>query len=118
MKRPMLVVLCALSLGFAASAQRLPTNVIPESYDLTFTPNLEKATFSGEETIHVRLLKPAKTITLNSAEIEYQEVKITAGSFHMTVPATTDEKSDQATFTVPVELPARDYFIHIKYTGI
>ncbi len=31
---------------------------------------------------------------------------------------TLDEKSDQATFTVPVELPARDYFIHIKYTGI
>jgi aminopeptidase N/puromycin-sensitive aminopeptidase len=118
MKRPMLVALCALTFGLAASAQRLPTNVIPESYDLTFTPNLEKATFSGEETIHVRLLKPAKTITLNSAEIEYQEVKITAGSFHMVVPATTDEKSDQATFAIPVELPARDYFIHIKYTGI
>ncbi len=92
--------------------------MIPDSYDLTFTPNLEKATFTGEETIHVRLLKPAKTITLNSAEIEFQEVKITAGSFHMVVPVTLDEKSDQATFNVPVELPARDYFIHIKYTGI
>jgi aminopeptidase N len=118
MKRLMLVALCALTCGFTVSAQRLPTNVIPDSYDLTFTPNLEKATFSGDETIHVRLLKPATTITLNSAEIEYQEVKITAGSFHMVVPATLDEKSDQATFTVPVELPARDYFIHIKYTGI
>ena len=64
MKRLILVALCAITFGFAASAQRLPTNVIPESYDLTFTPNLEKATFSGEETIHVRLLKPAKTITL------------------------------------------------------
>jgi aminopeptidase N len=118
MKRLILVALCAITFGFAASAQRLPTNVIPDSYDLTFTPNLEKATFSGEETIHVRLLKPAKTITLNSAEIEFQEVKITAGSFHMVVPVTLDEKSDQATFNVPVELPARDYFIHIKYTGI
>jgi aminopeptidase N len=118
MKRLMPVALCALTFGFAAAAQRLPTNVIPESYDLTFTPNLEKATFSGEETIHVRLLKPAKTITLNSAEIEFQEVKITSGSFHMVVPATTDEKSDQVTFTVPVEVPARDYEIHIRYTGI
>ncbi len=89
MKRLMIVALCVLTFGIAASAQRLPTNVIPESYDLTFTPNLEKATFSGEETIHVRLLKPATTITLNSAEIEYQEVKITTGSFHMVVPATT-----------------------------
>ncbi len=118
MKRLIFVALCAITFGFAASAQRLPTNVIPESYDLTFTPNLEKATFSGEETIHVRLLKPANTITLNSAEIEFQEVKITAGSFHMVVPVTLDEKSDQATFNVPVELPARDYFIHIKYAGI
>jgi aminopeptidase N len=118
MKRLMLVSLCAISLSVAASAQRLPTNVIPESYDLSFTPNLEKATFSGDETIHVRLLKPATTITLNAAEIEFQEVKITAGSFHMVVPVTLDEKSDQATFNVPVELPARDYFIHIKYSGI
>jgi aminopeptidase N len=118
MKRVILVALCALAVSFAAYGQRLPENVIPESYDLTFTPNLEKATFSGEETIHVRLLKPAKTITLNSAEIEYQEVKITAGSFHLTTPVTLDEKSDQATFTAAVELPARDYFIHIKFTGI
>jgi aminopeptidase N len=118
MKRLILVALCAATFGIAASAQRLPTNVIPESYDLSFTPNLEKATFSGEETIHVRLLKPATTITLNAAEIEFQEVKITAGSFHLVVPVTLDEKSDQATFNVPVELPARDYFIHIKYTGI
>jgi aminopeptidase N len=118
MKRLILVALCGITFGFGASAQRLPTNVIPDSYDLTFTPNLEKATFTGEETIHVRLLKPAKTITLNSAEIEFQEVKITAGSFHMVVPVTLDEKSDQVTFNVPVELPARDYFIHIKYTGI
>jgi aminopeptidase N len=118
MKRVIVMALCALGLSFAASGQRLPENVIPESYDLTFAPNLEKATFSGEETIHVRLLKPSKTITLNSAEIEYQEVKITAGSFHLTTPVTLDEKSDQATFTAAVELPARDYFIHIKYTGI
>nr|HEV7954662.1 M1 family metallopeptidase [Candidatus Acidoferrales bacterium] len=118
MKHVILVALCATTLSFAASAQRLPTNVIPDSYDLTFTPNLEKATFSGEEAIHVRLLKPAATITLNAAEIEFQEVKITAGSFHLVVPVTLDEKSDQATFNVPVELPARDYFIHIKYTGI
>src|ERR1022692_3490335 len=105
MKRLMVAALCALGLSSAACAQRLPTNVIPESYDLTFTPNLEKATFSGQETIHVRLLKPAKTITLNSAEIEFQEVKITSGSLHLTTPVTTDEKSDQVTFTVPVELP-------------
>jgi aminopeptidase N len=118
MKRLILVALCAISFGFGVSAQRLPTNVIPDSYDLTFTPNLEKATFTGEETIHVRLLKPATTITLNAAEIEFQEVKITAGSFHLVVPVTLDEKSDQATFNIPVELPARDYFIHIKYTGI
>jgi len=118
MKRLMVAALCALGLSFAACAQRLPTNVIPESYDLTFTPNLENATFSGEETIHVRLLKPAKTITLNSAEIEFQEVKITSGSFHLTTPVTTDEKSDQVTFTVPVELPARDYDIRIRFTGI
>src|SRR5258707_4664185 len=90
MKRLIVVLLCEFSLCFAVAAQRLPTNVIPESYDLTFTPNLEKATFAGEETIHVRLLKPSKTITLNSAEIEFQEVKLTSGTFHLVVPVTLD----------------------------
>ena len=81
MKR--ILLLGAMTLLWAANlkAQRLPATVIPESYDLTFEPRLSSATFAGNETIHVRLLRAADSITINSAEIEFQEVKITAGRF-------------------------------------
>src|ERR1039458_8416396 len=54
-----------------AWAQRLPGGVRPEHYALTITPDLAKATFAGSETIDVVLDKPAKSITLNAAEIEF-----------------------------------------------
>ncbi len=53
----------------ALVAQRLPNNVRPEHYTLRLTPDIDKATFSGEETIDVTLAQPADSITLNAAEI-------------------------------------------------
>src|SRR5262249_46745821 len=106
--------LCALGAG----AQRLPGNVKPESYELTFTPNLEKATFGGDEVIRVRLEKPAKTITLNSAEIEFQEASVRAGGETQKTEVSTDEAKEMATLTVAKEIPAGVAEIRIKFTGI
>ena len=63
-----------------AVAQRLPGGVRPEHYALTITPDLAKARFAGEETIEVVLEKPATSITLNAAEIEFGAVKAWAGA--------------------------------------
>jgi len=64
--RMMLAVLLLLS-SFA-KAQRLPDTVVPEHYQLTLTPDLQKKTFQGEETIRIRLQKATPTVTLNAAE--------------------------------------------------
>src|SRR5262245_32016651 len=106
--------LCALGAG----AQRLPGNVKPESYELTFTPNLEKATFGGDEVIRVRLEKPAKTITVNSAEIEFQEASVRAGGATQKAEVSTDEAKEMATLTVAKEIPAGAAEIRVKFKGI
>ena len=62
-----------------AGAQRLPEVARPENYKLTFTPDLEKATFEGDETIAIEVLKPTSEITLNAADITFHEVSITSG---------------------------------------
>src|SRR5579864_5722668 len=118
MKRFLAVTVLSLVLGMGASAQRLPQNVVPESYDLTFTPDLAAAAFSGDETIHVRLQKPASSITLNSAEIAFTETTITAGGTTQTAAVTLDEKNEIAMLTVPNTIPAGPADIHIRYKGI
>ena len=79
MKRMLILTLACLGMAANVRGQRLPDTVLPESYDLTFEPNLTKATFSGDETIHVKLLKPAATVVLNAAELAFQETSISAG---------------------------------------
>src|SRR5215467_10511890 len=82
------------------SAQRLPdAGITPENYQLRFTPDLEKATFTGEETIRLKLDRAAATIVLNSAEIEFQGVTVTAGGKTQTASVALDPGKEQVTFT-------------------
>ncbi len=43
-------------ISFLACAQRLPRNIEPEHYQLTFAPDLQNEKFTGEEAIDVRVL--------------------------------------------------------------
>src|SRR5208282_1877948 len=117
MKRLVAVAVWSL-LAAATQAQRLPDNVVPDSYDLKFEPNLANASFSGDETIHVHLQKAATSIVLNSAEIEFKEVWLGSADFKQAAAVTKDEKTETATFTVPNTIPAGPVDIHIKFTGI
>jgi len=130
----------------AAGAQRLPGGVQPEHYSLTITPDLAKARFAGTETIEVVLEKPASTITLNAAEIEFGAVKayqwpsgliidpaipknwksLPPPDYDLTkldknpqtATVTLDAEKEQATFTFARELPAGPVTLEIAYTGI
>ena len=73
-----------------ADAERLSQTVVPEHYDLKLTPDLKAATFTGEEQIDVVLMESSTTITLNSAEIEFQGVTVKAGGKEQTGTAATD----------------------------
>ena len=101
-----------------ANAQRLPDTVRPEHYTLTLTPDLKAATFSGIETIDVTLAEPVSAITLNSAEIAFQSVSVTANGKQQTATVSLDKGKEQATFTVPDKLYAGKATLSITYTGI
>ena len=105
---------CLFLLVPAAHAQRLPGGAHPEHYSLTLTPDLNAATFTGEETIDVVLDAPSRAITLNAIEIKFLSVK--AGS--QTAAVSEDTTKEQATFTFPESLPAGKATLTISYTGI
>ncbi len=118
MKRLALLAVWSLFASSGILAQRLLENVVPDSYDLKFEPDLASATFAGDETIHVHLLKGATSIVLNSAEIEFKEVWIGSADFKQAASVAKDEKNETATFTVPSMVPAGNAEIHIRFTGI
>jgi aminopeptidase N len=113
--------LCFLCLEFAAhpaKAQRLPQTVRPEHYTLALTPDLKAATFAGKETIDVTLAEAANSITLNAAEITFHTVTVTAGENTQTATVALDAEKEQATFSVPQQIPAGKATLTVAYTGI
>ena len=130
-----------LAVNVGAQAQRLSGSV-PEHYSLTLTPDLQAATFSGEETIDLILVAPSKKITLNAADLKiisaqetHSEIvryvtKSGAGSqneFAGTMPGKSvrqdayvllEPANEQATFLFPKELPAGKVTLAIQYTGV
>jgi len=101
-----------------ADAQRLPVTAVPDRYDLTFTPDLKNATFTGSETIGVRLAQPGRSIVLNAAEITFTSARVTQEDRAQEATVTLDGGKEQATLTVPTSLAAGPATIRIEYSGI
>jgi aminopeptidase N len=118
MKRILAVLAFVLTTLSLAVAQRLPEVAIPENYKLTFTPDLEKATFEGDETISVRMLKPGSEITLNAAEINFHDVTITSGGSTQKAKVTPEKEKEMVVLSVEKPLAAGPATIHITYSGI
>lgn len=104
--------------SYSIHAQRLPDSVRPEHYTLHLTPDLDKATFSGDETIDVSLTQPSESITLNAAELQFQSVVATAKEIQSDGKVTLDAEKQQATLVFPKALPAGAVSLKIAYTGI
>jgi len=94
-----LIFILFITFSALAGAQRLPEWAVPQHYNLTFTPDLAKATFSGEETIDLLLLKPATSITLNAAELDIPLAEATQAEKTQTGSVSFDAPKEQATLT-------------------
>jgi len=118
MKR-IFAVISFLVLSFSlAVAQRLPENARPENYKLSFTPDLDKATFEGDETISLRLLKPGSEITLNAVDIDFHDVIITSGGATQKAKVTPEKEKEMVVLSVEKPLAAGPATVHITYSGI
>jgi len=118
MKKASVCLLVLLGLTAFSWAQRLPETAVPTNYKVTFTPNFTNDSFTGDETIQLRVPKATDKIVLNAAEIKFDNVTIKAGGNTQTAKVATDERSEMATFTFEKPVPAGDAELHIKYTGI
>ncbi len=97
------------------SKHRLPSYVKPERYKILLKPDLEKFTFSGEETIYLILEKPTKQITLHCAEIEIDSVKVSGGQAGK---ISYDSKAETATLTFQKPLAKGKGELELSFRGI
>ena len=114
----MLGVVTVLMCGANAEAQRLPETVRPEHYALRLTPDLNAATFRGEETIDVMASEPVDSITLNALEIKFDAVTTMVAGKELTATVTEDPAKEQVTFHFGQKLPAGKLALRVRYTGI
>ena len=66
--------------GSKVEFKRLPSNVIPLNYGITLKPNIKSFTFSGNETVKVKVNEETKTVVLNVLELDINVASFTTGS--------------------------------------
>ncbi|MBZ5680910.1 MAG: M1 family metallopeptidase [Acidobacteriia bacterium] len=118
MKRILVLAAFVMATFSLAAAQRLPQVASPENYKLTFTPDLEKATFEGDETISLKVLKPTSEITLNAVDIDFHDVTITSGGSSQKAKVTPEKEKEMVVLSVGKPLAPGSATVHITYTGI
>lgn len=101
------------------SEYRLPTTVTPERYEIKLTPDLEKFTFTGNETVQVSVAEPVDQIVLNAVELEIQRACISAGtSPEIEAKISYDAERERVTLKFPQEIARGVHQLAIDFTGI
>ena len=120
MMRSLLAALAAIVVlsPVPSIAQRLPTIVVPDHYDLAFRVDLRHNRFEGTETIRVHASQSTSKVVLNALEIEFQQVTIGTGAAAQPARVTLDEATQTATLSMPKPIDRGQTEIHIRYSGV
>ncbi|MEX2052196.1 MAG: M1 family metallopeptidase [Candidatus Paceibacterota bacterium] len=93
---------------------RLSKYIIPIEYHLELRPDLKNFTFSGSETVLLNILKPTKSLTLHSKEIDIETARI-GESF---AKINYNIKNETTTFIFPKVLPKGKHKLSLVFQGI
>ena len=91
------------------NSHRLPRTVVPSRYDIRLEPDLDTATYVGEETIQVEVRDEVDEVQLNAVELTFTRVEADGpdGS-RLEGAATLDSSTDRVSppLSAPVSDPA------------
>ena len=103
-----------LSASSPALAQgELARTVVPVSYDIRVEPDAAAMTFTGSETINIRVTAPTRTITLNAADLN-----VTLATFNgQPAPYTLDAATQRLTVTLPKAASVGNHRLAFAWSG-
>ena len=96
---------------------RLPTTVVPSRYDIRLEPDLEAATFAGEESIAITVAEAVSEIVLNAAELTVQRASVQlADGAVVQGSATLEVEDERVRLLFPSPIPAGEHRLTIAFT--
>ncbi len=98
---------------------RLSRDVLPTRYEIKLKPDLEAFVFEGQESIHLTLKKPQRSITLHADELEIESAEALVGTAsHNAQKISYDKTAETATFDFAKTLPKGKLQLKIIFRGI
>jgi len=102
------------------TTHRLPDTVRPERYNLELRPDLKRFTFTGDESIAIRVRRPVKSIELNASQLEVTKASVQRRG-ERAVPAKQIELiEDQQRLRLTFEsaIPRGEATLRLGFSGI
>jgi puromycin-sensitive aminopeptidase len=101
-----------------ATSHRLPRSVEPRRYELVISPDLGRATFSGEEQVEVLVHEATAQVVLNALElgIESAELVSETGSV-LSGSVELDEESGRAVIALSAEASPGPWTLRTTFSG-
>ncbi|KAF5277381.1 hypothetical protein FQA39_LY06194 [Lamprigera yunnana] len=99
---------------------RLPTDVKPLHYDLTFKPNLQNGTFEGRINITLKILRPRRNIVLHNNNLTITNVSLVFSNQSQLLTVISEETNkvlESTTVNVQEDILPGIYYLNINFTG-
>ena len=98
---------------------RLPTTVVPTRYDIRLEPDLDAATFAGEETITVTVREPVTEVVLSVAELLIRSVAIeSSGGVVVQGSVALEGEAERARLLFPAPVEPGEWRLRLSFTGV
>src|SRR5262245_26815233 len=112
-------VAAELGKGSHVNSHRLPRTVVPSRYDIRLEPDLDTATYAGEEAIQVEVREETDEVQLNAVELTLTSVAAEGpdGS-RLEGTASIDPANDRVHLRFPRSLRPGEWTLHLAFRGI
>lgn len=99
---------------------RLPRTVVPHSYCIELEPDIDKASFKGNETITIEVLQSVPEICLHALDMDISSCVLvsTSGDVFSPKNLSFDEPSQQLRLLFTEDIEPGQYRLNLSFTGI
>src|SRR6266567_576704 len=104
------------SFEFTRTPGKLPKEVVPIEYSVRFVPDIDKFTFTGNETVKLSAHNPVRQLVLNALELKVTDASIDGKALPQSAMK-IDEKNELLTLVLPSQLAPGDHILALSFSG-